>query len=224
MPVHKTLATMCVGLFLSGIAIPGTAEAVAIGVCDNSADTIAGSNGTCAKSVTISGNTLTIVLSNTTAPALGGFLTADAFFLANGVTAALSSTTNMNFALSTNPSVSPFDTSGGMTFNYLLSATQNSFEGGGGPDAGIAPGGSATFVLNLSGNVSSLTEAGVLATEALRFRGFVNGGSDKDLVTGGGGGAGGGAGAGQAVPEPMSLLLFGSALLGAAYRSRRARR
>src|SRR5215210_1619550 len=138
MPVHKTLATMCVGLFLAGIAIPDTAEAVAIGVCNDSGD-VAASNGTCAKSVTISGNTLTIVLNNTTAPAFGGFLTADAFFLANGVTASLTSTTNLNFALSTNPSVSPFDSAGGMTFNYLLSATQNSFEGGGGPDAGIAP-------------------------------------------------------------------------------------
>ena len=45
---------------------------------------------------------LTIVLSNTTASSFGGFLTADAFNLP-GVTATLSSATNANFTLSTNP-------------------------------------------------------------------------------------------------------------------------
>ena len=53
-------------------------------------------------------------------------------------------------------------------------------------------------------------------------------GSNAGILSPGGGtvgaGAGGGGGGGQTVPEPASLTLFGAAMLGAAYRSRRNRK
>ena len=226
MSIRAVLKTTIATVVCAGAMWPAQADASAIGICNNSTapsgpDTVAGSNGTCQKTVTLDGDTLTIQLNNTTPVAFGGFLTADAFLLPAGVTATLESTTNTNFTLSQNPSVNPFDNMGGFAFNYLLSATSNDWEGGGNPGGGIAAGSSATFVLLLSGGLGNVTESGVLGSQAIRFRGFLNGGSDKDLITpGNGSGAGGGGGGGQVIPEPVMLTLFGVAMLGVAYRAR----
>ncbi len=72
---------------------------------------------------------------------------------------------------------------------------------------GIAPGTSATFSMLLS-STSGLSEAAILASEAIRFRGFIGGGSDKDLVMV------------TAVPEPISLLLLGTGVAGLMPRRR----
>jgi hypothetical protein len=52
----------------------------------------------------------------------------------------------------------------------------------------------------LGGNISSVTELSVFNSEVVRFRGFTDGSSDKDLTTR------------TTVPEPASLLLLGSGL------------
>jgi hypothetical protein len=64
----------------------------------------------------------------------------------------------------------------------------------------------------LLANTIGVTEAGLVGSEAVRFRGFVNGGSDKDLVTV------------TRVPEPATMLLFGTAMVGAGLRRYRGSR
>ena len=182
------------GLGMISVLSAGLSHATTIGACDSDLP------GLCTKSVTLSGNTLTITLTNTSPSANGGYITADAFDLAGAATITAYSTTDADFTLFPAPpsgggvvNVSPF---GDREFVIGL---DNTFEGGGSPVAGISTGTSATFTLTLGGNISSVTELSVFNSEVVRFRGFTDGSSDKDLIT-------------RTVPEPASLLLLGSGL------------
>lgn len=93
------------------------------------------------------------------------------------------------------------------SFSSVLPTTIG-MEGGGSPNGGIPVGGSATFILNITGGTltdSFANESAVFTSQLIRFRGFNgNPDSDKDTVT---------ATPNAALPEPASLLLAGLGLL-----------
>lgn len=109
-------------------------------------------------------------------------------------------------------------------------STGGGYEGGGAPSKGIAVGGTETFTLTLTGNnldtlleqtfLNTLSDGSKGAGEGVesfvvRFRGFKDGGSDKvpnDGVCVQGGCA--------STPEPASLFLFSSGLVGVMLRRR----
>ncbi len=171
--------------------------------------------------------TLTIVVTNTSPAANGGFLTAVAFNNPGAVTGAmLTSTTDPDFALEFGS-----DSVNGMPFGQFDFgiSTGGSFQGGGPPQAGLAVGASATFVVALTGTgVGSLTDLSfqsALSTGAggggpqffvARFRGFNDGGSDKVAAVPG-------SAPPPVVPEPASAVLA-LAGVGLAAGVRRLRR
>ena len=186
---------------------PTLGQATALGLCDSD------SPGLCMTSVTLSGTTLTIVLTNTSPTQNGGFLTAEAFSLPGNVQITAFQTTDTDFGLF------PQLPSAGGSFNvqpfgsreFLISAQGATFEGGGKPK-GLAPGETAHFTMTL-GTAAGVTEDAVLASEVLRFRGFADGTSDKDQNT-------------TQVSEPSStaMLALSLSLVGLLRYVRRHRR
>ncbi|HEY0730358.1 MAG TPA: PEP-CTERM sorting domain-containing protein [Pyrinomonadaceae bacterium] len=184
-----------------------SAQADMVGVCAPDSPAL------CAASVSLSGNTFTITLTNTSPAANGGFLTAVAFNLTPGTTVNNFTTTNGNFALF---GPAPTGWTGSVapdgTRTHLISATGNDYNGGGNPSGGTPTGGTVTFTLTLA-SLNGNTEASVFNSIMIRMRGFQNGGSDKDpLIT--------------EAPEPASMLLLGTGLIGIAsvFRKRLARK
>lgn len=128
---------------------------------------------------------ITIVLTNTTGAATGGYITAMALNCASGVDSlSFASSSSGAFGGLAGPvSTSPFG-------NFDVGAsTSSSWLGGGSPNSGIAVGQSVTFGFTATGSASSLAAQNASSIfvlpdglgMAVRFRGMANGGSDKVL-------------------------------------------
>jgi hypothetical protein len=211
--------------WLTAIAVIGlTAAAVKAdpiniyGDTANSTSNLGDFTGTLNYVVTDSGHAQLIVsLTNTSPAANGGFLTAFVFNNPGDLITGVSLTDPAFKATLANDAIngSPFG-----QFDIAASIAGNpksSFTDGGNPSSGIGVGQSDTFTFDLTGsNLDSLTTASFLAELSggpgdgsgdewfvARFRGFLNGGSDKvPGTTGGGGGGGGNNGGGGGTPPP----------------------
>jgi hypothetical protein len=86
---------------------------------------------------------------------------------------------------------------------------------GGSPNDGIAPGGSVTFTVTGAGFGNGLTEQQLINALYVRFQRVGANGEGSDVGHGG---------QPNAVPEPMTMILFGTGLAGIAARARRRRK
>lgn len=199
------------GIALLAATVAGPAHAAIIFGCADDAP------GDCTGTLTFNSGTgvLTVSLTNTSPVANGGFLTAIAFQNPDeaditGVTGGTQPTgfTFIGDATGDTISVSPFGDA-----DWGSSATGGDWLGGGTPD-GLEPGETGVFNFTLSGSgLASVTEADLLAGLLIRFRGFNDGTSDKDIVTGEDGPTDEGSDVIIETPEPASVTLLATGLL-----------
>lgn len=212
----QRLCIMALGLGLAFLGMPGQAKALTSGICNIDLP------GACSATVTLSGDALTISVTNTSPVIHGGYITAVAFNL-DGLLAKINTFTTdpvySTFALYPTPpsvgasfSVTPF---GVREFVVSTGTTIPGDEwiGSNGPSVTGIPTGpfnTGTFGFTLATATHPLvTEATVAGSMAIRFRDFTPHevppyrGGDRDLLA-----------SVTSVPEPSSLLFLGAGLLG----------
>ena len=179
--------------------------------------TLTGINGT-GVTATISnyslvGNTFTFTITNTSvAPGSTGTITNIGFALPgdhlNNFTLVSSSNDNYKIFYDLNATSGSQNLVSSFDLVLVNKANGNPTFGGGAVKNGIAGGTSATFVI--SGDFSGLTADQVARSIFARFQAVNGDGSDVATNTG-------------TVPEPMTMILFGTGLAGIAARARRRR-
>jgi hypothetical protein len=182
--------------------------------------TLTGINGTgvtaTVSNYSLSGNTFTFTITNTSvAPGSTGTITNIGFALPGNRTNnfTLVSSTNDNYKIFYDLNATSGSQNLVSSFDLVLVNKTNGQPtfGGGSVNNGIAGGTSATFVI--TGDFSGLTADQVAASIFARFQAVNGGGSD--VATG--------PGTPGTVPEPMTMILFGTGLAGIAARARRRR-
>lgn len=234
--------TLCGGVWLANVA-PAFASPITLsGDTANSTSGLGNFTGTLTYTdINATHAQLTISLTNTSPAANGGFLTG---FLLNNPSNSITGIPSVSFTdAAFKPMLGSID---GAPFGHfglgasLGGKAKSNFGDGGSPNSGLGVGQSGTFTFNLTGtNLNALSEADFLAALsgppgdgmgdkffAARFRGFLNGGSDKVPAMGGtsnnpppppgGNPPPGGGGGDPPVPEPLSVMAWmvcGAALL-----------
>lgn len=182
--------------------------------------TLTGINGTGVTATitnySLSGNTFTFTINNTSvAPGTTGTITNIGFALpgdrANNFT--LISSTNNNYSIVFDQNATAGSQNFVSSFDLVLTDKTNGNVtfGGGSVNNGIAPGTSATFTI--TGDFSGLTADQIAHDIFARFQNVNPGGSDVAM-----------AGQPGTVPEPMTMILFGTGLAGVAAKVRRSRK
>lgn len=177
--------------------------------------TLTGINGTgvtaTVTNFSLVGNQFTFTINNTSvAPGSTGTITNIGFALPGNRpnTYQLISSSNSNYSLVHDLNATSGAQNVVSSFDLVLidKSNGNPTFGGGSVNNGIVGGTSATFVIQ--GDFSGLTAQQVAQAIFARFQAVNGGGSDV-------------AGAPGQVPEPMSMILFGTGLAGIAARARR---
>jgi len=146
---------------------------------------------------------LSISLTNTTAPAIGGYITGYAFDIGSGFSLTLASFSTPSFStLLADASTSPFGT---RDYAVVTNSQNPSWTGGGSPSRGLGVGQTGTWTFDVSPNGSDP----ITSDFVLRFRGLANGGSDKVPVS--------------PIPEPSTYILMLAGLSAVAFVARRRR-
>ena len=175
------------------------------------ADTVSFGPGQFGSTATVSnytlvGNTFTFTLTNTSST---GSITAVGFNLpGDRGTYTLATTSDSDFKLANDVKAQAGGQQFASTYDFALLTGKNF--GGGSVAEGIGANQSGTFTI--TGDFSGLTADQIAHLIALRFQGI--GARDDSEVIGPNPGA---------IPEPMTMLLFGTGLAGVAARARKRR-
>jgi PEP-CTERM motif len=184
--------------------------------------TLTGINGTgvtaTISNFSLSGNTFTFTINNTSvAPNTTGVITNIGFALPgnrpNNYTLVSSSNPNYFLAYDLNATAGSQNFVSSFDLVLMDKTNGNPTFGGGSVNNGIQPGTSATF--SISGDFSGLTASQIAHDIFARFQNVNPGGSDVAMS--------GPPTNPNPVPEPMTMLLFGTGLAGVAARARRRR-